>query len=169
MKSKIPLLFVLGLVLINLLSNSCKKDNQTSIQSLLSNGNWQLASVYRAQYVGDTLKHIDTLNTLCDTTQIFSFASDNTCTYTNFDCVHQPRASGHWSLSTDQLYLTSDIVCKDTTAAGSSKPFLNAQVFNLGQFSLTLRTGDIQNYTQSTKRKVMRYGFVRQKLQFNSN
>jgi hypothetical protein len=163
MKNKIPLLFVLGLVLINLLSNSCKKDNQSSIQSLLTNGTWQLASVYQIYFVGDTVKHEDTLNTLCDTTQLFTFKSDNTCTYTNFDCLKQPVSSGHWSLSSDQLYLSSDMICKDTTATGSSKPFITAQIFNLGQFSLILRAGDVQNYTQSTKRKVIRYGFIRQK------
>src|ERR1700761_3791972 len=115
MKNKIPLLFVLGLILINVLSNSCKKDKQTSIQVLLTNGTWQLASVYQAYLVGDTLKREDTLNTLCDTTQLFTFKSDNSCTYTNFNCLHQPVASGHWSLSSDQLYLSSDMICKDTT------------------------------------------------------
>ncbi len=162
MKNKIPLLFVSGLLLLNLLSNSCKKDKQTSIQALFANGTWQLASINETVFVGDTVKFADTLNTKCDTTQLFTFNADNTCTYTNFDCRHQPTASGHWSLSSDQLYLNSDIVCKDTTAAGSSKPFATAQIYNIGQYSLVLLTGDLQNYTSSTKRKVTRYGFIRQ-------
>jgi uncharacterized membrane protein YciS (DUF1049 family) len=164
MKNKIPFLFVLGLVLINVLSNSCKKDKQTSIQSLFTTGTWQLSTVIVTTTFADTTI-IDTLNTTCNTTQLFTFNGDNTCTYTNFQCKDQPIAKGHWSLSTDQLYLNSDIVCQDTISSGtgSSKPFSSAQIFNLGQYSLVLQTGDLQNYATTKKRVVMRYGFIRQK------
>ncbi|WP_299501323.1 DUF5004 domain-containing protein [Mucilaginibacter sp.] len=163
MKTKIPFLFILGLLLINVLSNSCKKTQQNSVQTLFANGKWQLASVSATSFVGDTIKRIDTLNTLCDTTQLFTFNIDNTCTYTNFDCLHQPTASGHWLLSSDQLSISSDMVCKDTTAAGSSKPFASAKIENVGDYSLVLLTGDIPNHTSTTKRRVIRYGFIRQK------
>ncbi|MDB4924983.1 hypothetical protein [Mucilaginibacter sp.] len=163
MKTKIPFLFILGLLLINMLSNSCKKDKQNSVQTLFANGKWQLASVNVTSFVGDTIKRIDTLNTKCDTTQLFTFNTDNTCTYTNFDCLHQPTASGHWLLAPDQLSISSDMVCKDTTAAGSSKPFASAKIENVGDYSLVLLTGDIPNHTSTTKRRVVRYGFVRQK------
>jgi hypothetical protein len=163
MKNKLPFLFISGLILINLLSNSCKKDKQNNIADLFSSGSWQLASVRYTISVGDTIKLDTTLNTTCDTTQVFTFKEDKTCTYTNFDCIHQPTASGNWALSENNLYLNSDIVCKDTTKVGSSKPFANAQIYNIGQYSLVLLTGDIQNYTINTKRKVIRYGFVKQK------
>jgi hypothetical protein len=163
MKTKIPFLFVSGLLLINLLSNSCKKDAQTSIQTLFTTGKWQLATVNTTITVGDTVKYADTLNANCDTTQLFTFNADNTCTYTNFDCKHQPTASGHWSLSSDQLFLISDVKCQDTTAVGTSKPFALAKIENIGQYSMVLTTGDIQNFTSNTRRKVLRYGFIRQK------
>jgi hypothetical protein len=163
MKTKIPFLFVSGLLLINLLSNSCKKDAQTSIQTLFTTGKWQLASVEKTISVGDTIKLDTILNTTCDTTQLFTFNADKTCSYTNFDCIHQPPANGHWSLSDDQLFLISDVTCKDTTAVGSSKPFAIARIDNVGQYSLVLTTGDIQNYTSNTRRTIIRYGFIRQK------
>jgi len=163
MKNKLPLLIISGLVLINLVSNSCKKETKRSIATLFASGKWQLASVNLTISVGDTIKLDTTLNTLCDKTQIFTFNADNTCTYTNFNCLDQPVASGHWSLSSNQLFLFSDMVCKDTTALGSSKPFASAQIFNIGEYSLILRTGDVQFYTSTTRRRVVRYGFVRQK------
>lgn len=164
MKNKIPFLFVLSLVLINVLSNSCKKDKQTSLQTLFTNGKWQLSTVIVTTTTVDT-SIVDTLNTTCDTTQLFTFNADNTCTYTNFQCKDQPMATGRWSLSEDQLYLNSDIVCQDTISSGtgSSKPFASAQIFNLGQYSLVLQTGDLQSNPTIKKRTVIRYGFIRQK------
>jgi hypothetical protein len=163
MKNKLPLLIISGLILINLLSNSCKKDNVNNIETILSSGAWQLSSVRITYSVGDTTKLDTALNTLCDTTQVFTFNADKTCTYTNFNCKHQPTGSGHWAITANKLFLNSDIVCQDTTAAGKSRPFTNAKIDNAGQYSLVLLTGDIQNYTITTKRKVVRYGFVRQK------
>ena len=162
MKNKVPLLCILGLILINLLSNSCKKDTQGSIASLFTNGNWQLASV-TVTTTNNMVQKDTTLNTTCDSTQIFIFKTDNSCTYTNFDCVPQ-KAGGHWSLSSDNLTLSSDIVLKDTTTVGTSTPFKNAQVFNAGQYSLVLQTGDYNIIpTTTNKTKVVRYGFIRQK------
>jgi hypothetical protein len=162
MKNKLPLLIISGLMLINLLSNSCKKDNTNNIETILSAGAWQLSSVAVTYSVGDTSLVVP-LNTNCDTTQVLTFNADKTCTYTNFNCKHQPTAGGHWAITANKLFLNSDIVCQDTTAAGKSTPFTNAKIDNAGQYSLVLLTGDIQNYTTTTKRKVVRYGFVRQK------
>lgn len=163
----VPLLFVLCLLLINVLCNSCKKSNQSSIADLFTKTPWQLSNVIVTVSVGDTVKSTDTLNTTCDTTQLFTFNADGTCTYTNFHCRHQPTAVGNWKLSGDQLYLLSDIVCLDTIKAGPgrSRPFTNSQILNVGQYSLVLITGDIQNYSPTKRRTVMRYGFIRQKAE----
>ena len=163
MKNKFPLLFLSGIILINLVSNSCKKDTQGTITSLFTNGNWQLASI-TVTTTNNLAEKDTTLNTNCDSTQILIFKPDNTCTYTNFDCLPKNNASGHWSLSADQLTLSSDMKFKDTTAVGSTTPFANAQVFNAGQYSLVLQTGDYNIIpTTINKTKVVRYGFVRQK------
>lgn len=160
-------LLVLGLITCFAV-NSCKKTDLSNIPNLITAGNWQLASLQVTHYVGDDRIKIDTLNTDCDTTQIFRFNKDNTCTYTNFACKPQPTATGTWELSRDKLHLFADMVCQDNTNAGSSKPFSNAQVVNLGQFSLVIETGDINPYYTSTQvRTIARYGFVRQKTSTN--
>lgn len=163
---RIPFIFILSLLLLSVFCNSCKKQNQTSIESLFSKGNWELATVIVTVSVGTTRESEDTLNTTCDKKQIFAFTTDHTCTYTNFHCKDQPVASGTWSLSQDQLYLKSDIVCQDTfkVGTGKSKPFENAQIETLGQYAMVLVTGDIQNYSATQRRIVRRYGFVRQKV-----
>jgi hypothetical protein len=144
--------------------NSCKKQNQVTIQTLFTGGSWQLASVLATHYVGNTMVSVDTLNTKCNLTQLFTFNSNNTCTYTNFDCIQQSTASAQWSLSTDEVTLFANVVCKDTTAVGSSTPFANAQITNLGNYSLVLLTGDIAtNYSLTAKRRIVQYGFVRVK------
>jgi hypothetical protein len=150
-------------LLTGLVINSCKKEKTNAIQALLV-GKWQLASVQATYYTGNIMDSTTMLNTTCDSNQVFTFKADNTCTYTNFHCLAQPVASGQWSLTQNQLYLQSNIVCKDTTAAGSSMPFNYAQIYNLGQFSLVLNTGDIQpNYSLTAKRKIIQYGFINQK------
>ena len=157
------LLLIIGLVTC-LAINSCKKEDKSNIPNLLTTGQWQLASLQVLHFVGDSRISTDTLNTDCDTTQLFTFSKDNTCTYTNFNCKVQPASKGSWSLSNDKLYLYSDMVCQDNSAAGSSKPFANAQIDNLGQYSLVLQTGDIGLYYSSTQvRTITRYGFIRQK------
>jgi len=161
MKNKRSLLLIAGL-LASMVVNSCKKENQNAIQMLFTGGYWQLASVIETRFTGNTADSTDTLNTQCSLNQKFTFNINGTCTYQNFDCVAQPVATGQWSLTSNQLYLQSTITCKDTSAAGSSKPFSNAQIYNLGQYSMILITGDIQpNYSLTKPRKQIQYGFIR--------
>jgi len=162
MKRKHWLLFLLGFVLTGMVVNACKKNNETTVPLLFTRGKWQLASVVVTITKGSTTV-LDTLNTTCDSTQLFTFNTNNTCTYTNFDCKPQV-SNGSWSLSQDQLTLVADMTCKDTTAVGTSKPFINAQIVNMGQYSMVLQTGDynvIPTSTNSTR--TVRWGFVRQK------
>ena len=162
MKRKHWLLFLLGIVVTGVIVNGCKKNNETTVPVLFTQGKWQLASVL-VTITNGSITTIDTLNTTCDSTQVFTFNTNNTCTYTNFDCKPQV-SSGSWSLSQDQLTLIANMTCKDTTAAGTSKPFLNAQIVNMGQYSMVLQTGDynvIPTTTNSTR--TVRWGFVRQK------
>jgi hypothetical protein len=160
MKNKIPLLFVFGLMLVGLLSNSCKKDNTGSIDNLFT-GKWQLASVTATVYLGDAITSTTTLNTTCNKTQIFTFSTGNSCTYTNFHCLPQ-SSSGKWSLSADKLILSADMTCQDTLS-GSSKPFNATRIVTLGQYSMVLETNDSPVYSATKPRTIMRYGFVRQK------
>ncbi len=152
-------------LLIGFLVNSCKKSTDY-LPTLLTNGKWQLASLQVFNYIGPTLERIDTLNTNCNLTQVFQFNTNNTCTYANFDCLSGSSGSGSWSFSKDHLYLNTTMVCKDTTAAGSSVPFQSARIINLGQFSLVLQTGYLQTYYSATQvRKITQYGFVKVKTQ----
>ena len=162
MKNKTPLLFVLGLMLISLLSNSCKKDTGGTIESVLTSSGWQLASVTQTTYLGEAILSTETLNTNCSLTQIFTFKTDNSCTYTNFECLQQ-NSSGKWSLSPDKLILYADMTSQDTTAAGSSKPFATTRIINLGLYSMVVETGPVSNFSTTVPRKVRRYGFIRQK------
>jgi len=143
--------------------NSCKKTNQSPIQSLFTGGTWQLASILAYNYIGNQQTSIDTLNNPCALDQYFTFNKDNTCTYSNYSCKSQPVSSGQWSLSPNQLFLMADMTCSTDTSA-NFKPFINAQIINLGQFSMILNTGDIQpNYSLTRKRRILQYGFIRQK------
>ena len=163
MKFKFQLYFLLGILTVSLFINSCKKDTSGSISTLFTGNSWQLASTMRYHFVGDTTKKVDTLYTNCDSTQVFTFKTDNTCSFTNFDCQTQPKATGHWSLSADQLFLMSDVTCK-TSADSTVKPFANARIVNLGQFSLILKTGSLQTYYPPNQKRVYTvYGFVRVK------
>jgi hypothetical protein len=173
MKNKFPLLFIIALVVAGALANSCKKDKNSNIPALLTNGVWELASVQVYYYTGNTqIGNPDTLNTDCDKSQYFTFKSDNTCTYTNFDCIEQ-TSTGTWNLTENKLYFSSDIVAKDTVAGGSTsteKPFNYTQIETLGTYSLVLQTGDVEpNYSATKARTVKRYGFIRQKATTNTN
>jgi hypothetical protein len=165
-----PLTFILALFVLSLFCASCKKQTQSSIQTLFTKGKWELATVIVTVTVGSERISEDTLNTTCNKSQVFTFNTDGTCSYTNFHCKDQPLATGKWSLSPDQLYLKSDMVCQDTfklapgkIGPSTSAPFANAQIASLGQYGMVLITGDIQNYSATQKRTVRRYGFVRQK------
>lgn len=165
---KIFLLTVAILAITGLVINSCKKDNQNSVETLLTRGKWQLASVMVFNFVGSSqVGTTDTLNTNCDSTQIFTFNTNNTCSYTNFECIPQ-KTTGTWTLSSDQLTLISNMLCTDTLVGGKidpaqSKPFQNTKIINLGQYSLVLQTGDVNTfYTSTTRRRIVQYGFVHQ-------
>ena len=160
LKNKYALLLLLGLMAA-LGINSCKKSSQSPIHALFTGGSWQLASVLAFNSIGNSLISTDTLNISCSLVQQFTFNS-STCTYTNFDCLTQSPAAAAWSLAPNQLFLDAEVVCKDTTLAGSSKPFQNAKIVNLGQYSMILQTGDIQpNYSLTKPRRVVQYGFIR--------
>ncbi len=154
--------FLLGLIGLALVVNSCKKLAQSTIENALTSSPWQLASVTQTTYLGDAITSTETLNTNCSLTQIFSFKADNSCTYTNFECVQQ-SASGKWSLSDDKLILYVDMTAQDTTSAGSSKPFSNSRIINLGLYSMVIETGPVSNFSTTVPRKIRRYGFIRQK------
>ncbi|RCH54224.1 hypothetical protein DJ568_13065 [Mucilaginibacter hurinus] len=169
MRRKLPAIVFISALAIIATFNSCKKGNQDSIREFLSSGPWEVASIYVFNYVGDTQLPTDTLNTDCDIKQLFSFRPDGSCTYNNFHCEEQ-AANGSWSLSRDRLFLISDIVCKDTSDTGSSKPFENSKIVNLGQYSMVLQTGDLQsNYFPNQRRRITQYGFIRQKRTPSSN
>ena len=163
MKKSRYIFSLLGLIGISLLVNSCKKDTQGTVESLMARGTWQLASVLRINYIGSTNVSTDTLNTKCLLSQTFAFNADNTCTFTNFSCIGQ-TSKGVWQLSDDKLTLQSTLSCTDTlgTATVTAQPFLTARIINLGQYSMILETGDLSSYYLSTdKRHIKRYGFIR--------
>ncbi|MDO3627349.1 hypothetical protein [Mucilaginibacter sp. BT774] len=169
MKFKIRLLFLFVVAAVGLLVNSCKKNNQDYIETLIAQNQWQLSSAKVTTYVGSTATSVLTLDTACLVTQIFKFNTDNTCTYTNFDCLPQ-ATKGTWALSQDRLFLNVNMTCKDTIARTDttthSKPFLTARIVNLGQYSLILQTGNLETYYSPTQiRVVYQWGFVRVKSQ----
>jgi hypothetical protein len=167
MKKRYLYFFLPLLLVLSFAANSCKKESQTSlVESLLTSGQWQLASVMVFNYVGSTQLKTDTLNTTCTAKQIFQFTANHNCTYSNFACMTQ-NSSGNWSLSNDDLYLLANMNATDTVTGPNGlqtltdRPFIYAQILNLGQYSLVLQTGDISTYyTNTTKRHIVQYGFV---------
>ncbi|MBS1532199.1 MAG: hypothetical protein JSU01_17990 [Bacteroidetes bacterium] len=167
MKKKLLLFgLISGALFIFTTNFSCKKNNQNYLNTLLTNGRWQFASLVVTKFHGDTTISTDTLYSNCNLTQNFTFNPNGTCNYTNFSCLQQ-SATGHWLFSKDYLYLMSDMSCQDTTAqSGTSIPFQNAQIINLGQYSLVLKTGDLEQYYAPNQRRTINvYGFVRVKSQ----
>jgi len=157
-------LFLSGLILINLLFNACKKENSSAVSTFLTSSPWRLASVQVYHFIGGNQTGVDTLNTTCTLNQIFTFNTDKTCSFTNFNCEQQ-SVSGHWQLTKDQLTLQADLAMKDTTIGRRDTvdhPFANAQISNLGSYSLVLQTGDVNSYySATTVRRIVRYGFIR--------
>ncbi|MBV8389652.1 MAG: hypothetical protein JO080_07630 [Mucilaginibacter sp.] len=170
MKFNIRLVLLFVVVAVGLMVNSCKKSNQDYVATLIAQNQWQLSSAQVTTYIGSSATRVLTLDTACLMTQIFKFNPDNTCTYTNFDCLTQATRGG-WALSQDKLFLNVNMMCKDTiTRIGDttthSKPFLTARIVNLGQYSLVLQTGDLQTYYSPTQKRVIyQWGFVRVKSQ----
>jgi hypothetical protein len=169
MKNKKVFFFIIAaLAITSLIINSCKKDNGGSAQALITRAPWQLASVLVYNYVGSSqVGTTDTLNTTCDSTQLFTFSTNNTCTYTNFECIAQ-KTSGSWTISGDQLTLMSNMMCADTLVGGipdpkKIQPFINTKIMTLGLYSMVLQTGDINAFfTSTTRRRIVQYGFVHQ-------
>jgi len=172
MKNKNVIFLLAGLLLGSMVINSCKKDDKSSINTLLTTGNWQLASVMAFHYLGSTQTAADTLNTSCDTSQVFTFNNNSTCTYTNYHCVPQPTAHGTWIITGDKLFLECLITCKDTLPGGAgitdAKAFVYTKILSLGPYSMIVQTGDIGGYyTSTTRRTVYQYGFVHVKASTN--
>jgi len=164
-KNKTPLILVLALMLSGWLISSCNKGNEDfTVSNFLTDreGKWLLASIRSETFHGDTSKRRDTLNKNCGLDQSFTFRTDGSCTYKNFNCIEQTN-DGKWELNTaDSVIFRSNMVSKDST--GSIVPFAKAQVLNLGQNSLVLQV--VKTDTLFSKplvvlrRRVINYGFI---------
>jgi hypothetical protein len=162
MKIKLLICALAGALAMGLAINSCKKSTDY-LPTLLTAGPWQLASLQVKYFTGAFQDSLITLDTTCNLTQIFRFSNNGTCTYSNFSC-RSDTSSGHWSFSSDHLYLNSDMACQTDT--GKIVPFKSAHINNLGQYSLVLQTGDLDAYySPSQKRRIYIWGFVRVKTQ----
>jgi len=146
--------------------SSCKKTDEGSYTNVFLAGGreWQLASQQVSLFHGDTLKRTDTLNRTCTQNQVFDFNNDGTCSYTNYSCITQ-TAQGTWQMTTqDSLLLRSNILVKDTSATGSSRPFAHAQIVNLGQNSLVLQAIITDTLRKTPvvvlRRRITRYAFI---------
>ena len=160
MKKRYSLLLII--IAVGLIVNSCKKTGQNAIATLFTGGTWKLASVETKTYIGNQQTSDTTINDTCS--QFFTFKIDNSCTYTNFNCVTQ-TTSGTWTLAKNQLYLYADIPLKTGVADSTANPFNNSHIKTLGQYSMVLETGDIApNYSLTQPRTIVVYGFVRQTL-----
>jgi hypothetical protein len=170
MKFKIRLLLLFTVAALGLIVNSCQKTKQDYIATLIAQNQWQLSSATVSTFIGSSQISQLTLDTTCLVTQIFKFNPDNTCNYTNFDCLSQ-NTKGTWALSQDKLFLNVNMIAKDTIARPGdttthSKPFQTAKIINLGQYSLVLQTGDLETYWSPTQKRVIyQWGFVRVKSQ----
>lgn len=163
-KRRFYFVMLLALTGMAFMVNSCKKDNSDTLSYFLTRGKWQLASVTRQTYVGDTLKTAgtDTLNLTCTLTQTFQFNTDNSCTFVNYHCITQ-TSTGSFNLDINNLSLQTSMTAQDTSKAAivTVKAFDNAQIETLGQYSLVLKTGYTSTYyTSKTRRVIIRYGFV---------
>lgn len=165
-RNHLPLFIIAILMLGGWLISSCKKEDSGSyINVFLAGGReWQLASQQVNTYHGDTLKRTDTLNRTCTLNQVFNFSNDGNCSYTNYSCIGQ-AVRGTWQITTqDSLVLRVNILLKDTSARGSSRPFANAQIINLGQNSLVLQSTITDTFrrvpTVVLRRRITRYAFI---------
>lgn len=162
MKIKLLICALAGALAMGLAINSCKKSTDY-LPTLLTAGTWQLASLQVQYYTGALQDSIVTLDTTCSLVQTFRFTNNGACAYSNFSCLSD-SSSGHWSFSTDHLYLNTDMVCETDT--GKIVPFQTAHINNLGQYSLVLQTGSLEAYySPNQKRRIYVWGFVRVKTQ----
>ncbi len=144
---------------------SCKKDNQSSVSSFLTQSTWNLALTQRFKYVNQALIKTDTVNIGCALDQKLTFRKDNTFTFTNYNCK-TGNLNGNWSFSPDMLFLNTD-----QSITKNSKGIQNpAHFINLGQYSLIFDAGDVYVYgNENTYYKktdtvvVYRYGFIHSK------
>ena len=161
MKYRFPLFVLCCFAVIGITTNSCEKNDKNYIPTLFTGGQWQLSSMQVTYSTGAITDSVILRDSTCTLIQAFTFNADNTCTFTNYSC-NQQTSTGHWSLSTDQLFLRSDVSVD--SAGVKITPFKNAQVQNLGQYSLILNTGDLESYySPTTKRIITQYQFVRVK------
>ncbi len=165
MSSKRIFVALITIVITGLFINSCKKQQVDYTNTLLTSSPWTLANVYVYRYVGSSLTETDTLNTKCGISQTFTFGTDQSCSYTNFIC-RTSNYMGQWQFSSDKLSLYASFTAKDTVTGGrdtTDVPFKNAQIVNLGSYSLVLQTGDVNSYfTSTSKRVIKRYSFIHQ-------
>jgi len=161
MKNKNILFFLIALVVTGTVINSCKKEEDSkNIKPLFTNGSWQLSSVMVFNYVGSNGEKTDTLSTTCGSSQLFTFNSNGTCTYTNFNCQSTPH-SGNWSLSDDGLVMFSNIILDSIPGGKNNQPFTYSKIINIGNYSMVLQTCDVATYfTATTKRKIVQFGFI---------
>jgi hypothetical protein len=159
------LLFLLFLPLACCIIYSCKKDEQSSVSSFLTQSTWNLALTQRFKYFNQSLVKTDTVNAGCPLDQKLTFNKDNTFTFTNYNCK-TGNLNGKWNFSPDMLYLNTDQVITKNTK-GKANP---ARIINLGQYSLIFDAGDITIYgdTSTTVKKtdtatIYRYGFIHSK------
>ncbi|WP_342647841.1 hypothetical protein [Mucilaginibacter sp. CSA2-8R] len=162
---KLPIVIVVALMFAGWAISSCKKENQSTLNSFLTdNGLWKLASLRVETLHNDTSIRFDTLNVACQHTQSFMFDAGGTCTYNYFNCLDQVT-QGPWTINAgDIITLSSTMKCKDTTKAGVSTPFAQVQVINLGRNSLVFQDVKTDTLRKSPRivlrRRITRYGFI---------
>lgn len=159
-----PKLFlsILFLLLSFCVLTSCKKDNQSSVSTFLTQSTWNLALTQRFKYVNQVLIKTDTVNVGCTLNQKLTFNKDNTFTFEGFNCK-TGNLNGKWNFSPDMLYLDTDQVIT-LNSKGKQNP---ARIINLGQYSLIFDAGDVYvygnagtAYSKTDTVTVYRYGFI---------
>ena len=162
-----PLLTVLlAGILLTLLLNSCKKDEQASLRDYLSGyGRWELASLQSTSSKRFAVSVTDTLITTCGTDRFnLAFDASNNVSFQNFQCL-KGTATGSWTLNKDSLMMHINVRVTDTlhrtSKAENLVPFANARIETLGRNSLVLIIGDIKPYYPDDSTHVSyRYSFI---------
>lgn len=141
-------------------ANSCKKDStQTSISTFLTRSEWNLALTQRFKYVNESLVKTDTLQSACTLNQRLLFKTDNTYTFSNFNC-QTSNVNSTWSFTPDLLYLNLNSEISQTSSSKDKKQTA-ARIINLGQYSLVFDAGDVNiAHTKIDTVVIYRYGFI---------